>query len=201
MQRRPLERERATVILECEFRRPMFDDDYLERLRSRDEETAKHFDRYFRSLLRHRVWGKFTREREEELVDSAMAAAWENILNGEPRNSTRLTAYVTGICMNLAKLSLRPNLNNLRKYTDEVRIRDGKLSAEEILLERELSQDVRKVLTKLGRRDRGVLVDIFYHEKNRDEVCEKYRITREVLRLIVFRARQRFHSTWRIERQ
>ena len=35
----------------------IFDDGYLARLRNGDEETAKHFDRYFRRLLQDEVVG------------------------------------------------------------------------------------------------------------------------------------------------
>ena len=40
---------------------PVFDEGYLRRLRSGDEETAAHFNDYFRRLLRRWMWGKFNR--------------------------------------------------------------------------------------------------------------------------------------------
>jgi predicted RNA-binding protein YlqC (UPF0109 family) len=50
------------------------------------------------------------------------------------------------------------------------------------------------VLNSLARRDRNVLIDIFFHEVAVDRVCEKYGLTRQALRLIVFRARIKFQS-------
>ena len=78
-----------------------FDADYLTRLRAGDQETAKHFDSYFRRRLQVRVGGKFSWEREAELVQDIIAAALSKILRGEPRNAGCLAAYVFGICSNL----------------------------------------------------------------------------------------------------
>ena len=39
----------------------IFDENYLVRLRSGDEDTAKHFDSYFRRMLRIKLWAKYGR--------------------------------------------------------------------------------------------------------------------------------------------
>ena len=64
----------------------IFDANYLTRLRSGDEETAKHFDTYFRRMLRIKLWAKFGRTVQDDLMEDALAAALEKILNGEPRD-------------------------------------------------------------------------------------------------------------------
>jgi RNA polymerase sigma factor (sigma-70 family) len=183
-------------VISGEFARPVFDDSYLTRLRTGDEETAKHFDSYFRRLLRRWIWGKFTWEQAEELVDSAMAVAFEKIVEGQPRDAARLPAYVTGICLNLTRLALRSGVHCVSKDPEDIQIADRAPDAEERLLKREQAQEVRNVLKSLGTRDRGILVDLFFHEKKREEVCERYGVDRERLRLILFRARKRFQSGW-----
>jgi RNA polymerase sigma factor (sigma-70 family) len=175
---------------------PVFDDGYLMRLRAGDDETARHFNSYFRRLLRLKLWGKFTREREEELVDSVMAAAIDKVMQGQPRKSAHLPAYVAGICSNLTNRSLRRGLNVVGVDLDQMQVPDRANSAEANILLRERAQSVRSVLANLGQRDRGVLLDLFYHDAERDEVCRKYQVTRKTLRLILFRARQRFQAQW-----
>ena len=177
-----------------------FDEGYLKRLRSGDEETAAHFNDYFRRLLRRWVWGKFNREQEEELVDSAMTAAFEKIRQGQPREATRLAAYVTGICVNRMRLALRPSFNTHGQDPEKLHIQDQTRNPEEKLIENERAHEVREVLGTLGQRDRDVLVDLFYHEKDRAEVCEKHGVDRKTLRLILFRARKRFQNHWNVER-
>jgi RNA polymerase sigma factor (sigma-70 family) len=173
-----------------------FDEAYLTRLRNGDEETAKHFYTYFKNLLRRWLWGKFTREQEEELIDAAITAAYTKISAGQPRQPARLPAYVTGICVNLTRLALRPTFNQPGDDIEGVQIADVSRNAEDRLLAQEKAREVRKVLGTLTARDRQILSALFYQGKHRDEVCQAFAIDREQLRLILFRARKRFQENW-----
>jgi RNA polymerase sigma factor (sigma-70 family) len=176
---------------------PVFDDAYLERLRGGDDETAKHFDRYFRRLVRAKAWGKFNRQVEEELVDDVMAAAIENIMQGHPQEASRLPAYICGIFSNHMKRAMRPvRLNEAFVPFDLERVSDGAKTTELRMEEREKAQAVSKTLEALSRRDRQVLVDLFYNELSRKEVCGKHGVTGDQLRLILFYAIRRFQKKW-----
>ena len=63
-----------------------FDDDYLARLRSGDYQTAKHFNAYFRKLLRIKLCGAFRAEQIDDLIDEVMFVAITNILRGQLRD-------------------------------------------------------------------------------------------------------------------
>jgi len=174
-----------------------FDEAYLQRLRSGDDETARHFDRHFRRLLRAKVWGKFNRQREEDLVDDVMAAAIENIMQGKLSDASSLPAYVCGILTNSIKRALRtarPQSISIRFEVE--RIPDRAKSTELRLEERERAEAVTKTLSSLSQRDREVLVDLFYHELSRREVCDKHGVTGDQLRLILFYAVRRFQKKW-----
>jgi RNA polymerase sigma factor (sigma-70 family) len=171
----------------------IFDESYLLRLRAGDEETAKHFNDYFRRMLRIKLWAKYGRTVKNDLMDDVMAAALEKILNGEPRNPACLAAYVRGICANLAR---RPNASSKQSDINFELVSDHARSAEEDLISREKARAVRAVLTSLKSRDRLILVDLFYNDLHRDQVCLKYKVNREQLRLILFRARARFQKKW-----
>jgi RNA polymerase sigma factor (sigma-70 family) len=171
----------------------IFDDAYLARLRRGDEETAKHFDSYFRRILKVKLWVRFGHERQEELIDEVMVAAMEKIMSGEPRNAASLPAYVRGICANLARRP-SPATQDLDLLYD--RVPDRGPSPEQTLIAKEKAQIVQEVLGTLKARDRNGLVDLFYHELDRDEVCTKHGVSREQLRLLLFRARKRFQERW-----
>jgi len=79
-----------------------FSADYLDRLRSGDDETLQHFNDYFRRLLRLKFWGRFNREQGEELANRVIAAATGKIDQGEPGDASRLPAYVFRISVALA---------------------------------------------------------------------------------------------------
>jgi RNA polymerase sigma factor (sigma-70 family) len=191
---------RASLMESPKFRPPhaaqsclIFDQGYLARLRSGDEETAKHFNSYFRRVLRIKLWAKFCRQRQDDLIDEVMAAAMQKILSGEPRDATCLAAYVRGICANLTK---KPNPTNHGVDLNFEQLSDRTPSAEERLLAEERARTVRAVLVTLKPRDHDTLVDLFYNDLTRNEVCEKYGVSREQLRLVLFRARTRFQEKW-----
>jgi hypothetical protein len=111
--------------------------------------TARHFDRHFRRLLHAKLWRKFTAQREQELIEDVLGVAVENILRGEPKDATRLPAYVCGICSNLTKKEMRPRPNG-NPDIDIDRLSDPGETAEERLLERETAKAVADVLETLS---------------------------------------------------
>jgi RNA polymerase sigma factor (sigma-70 family) len=174
-----------------------FDEVYLQRLRSGDDETARHFDRHFRRLLRAKVWGKFDRQREEDLVDDVMAAAIENIMLGRLSDASCLPSYICGILSNSIKRTLRTaRPQSIYRRFDVDCIPDGAKTTELRLEESERAEAVTTTLSSLSRRDREVLVDLFYHELSRKEVCNKHGVTNDQLRLILFYAVRRFQKKW-----
>jgi RNA polymerase sigma factor (sigma-70 family) len=176
---------------------PLFDAAYLQRLRNGDDETAKHFDCNFRRLIRARVRGRFNQQLQQDLVDDVMATAVENIMRGAPRDAARLPGYIFGILSNSTKKALRPT----RRGCDFVqldfdRLSDGAETTDRRIEEREEAEAVSKTLRTLSDRDREVLVDLYYLELSRPEVCEKHRVTHGQLRLILFYAIRRFQKKW-----
>ena len=86
----------------CERQPVSFGEDYLARLRSGDDEVLKHFNDHFRRLIRLKFWGQFSSERAEQLANDVMAAVQEKIVAGAPDVTSRLPAYIFGICATLA---------------------------------------------------------------------------------------------------
>jgi RNA polymerase sigma factor (sigma-70 family) len=173
-----------------------FDEGYLARLRNGDDETAKHFDRHFRRLVRLKLWHRFNGDRAQSLIDDCMAVALENVLRGEPKDATRLSAYVCGICSNLVKKEMRPRPARQCVDLDIERLSDPGETIEEKLLAHERAKAVREVLDMLSVRDRNLLTEMFYNDLSRDEICAKYGLTRAQLRVALFHARCRFQRTW-----
>ena len=99
-----------------------FGEDYLARLRSGDDEILKHFNDHFRRLIRLKFWGQFSSERAEELANDVMTAVREKIVDGAPEVTSRLPAYIFGICATLAnKQTANPpaDAHNERRVTPE----------------------------------------------------------------------------------
>jgi RNA polymerase sigma factor (sigma-70 family) len=175
-----------------------FDDAYLARLRNNDEKTARHFHKHFRKAVGSMLFGKFYRQREEDLAEDVMAAVIERVIAGEPRDGAMLPAYVRGVCLNF----IRKEIDRIRSRPErgdvdfDKQIGNGK-TPEETLRAQELAKAVWDVLATLRIRYRNILIDVFYHELDREEVRRKYGKTPEQMRLILFHARRRFQKEWR----
>jgi RNA polymerase sigma factor (sigma-70 family) len=175
-----------------------FDEDYLARLRKGDYETAQHFHEYFRKRLRIMLCGAFGTQVINDLIDEVMFVAIANIMRGEPRDPARLPQYVRGVCKNLKNRTIRNKPKDGSEDIDFDRISGSERTAEEQLQRQETARDVQAVLKKLSERDRNILIDLFFNELTREEVCAKYApMSREQLRMILFHARERFQGKWR----
>jgi RNA polymerase sigma-70 factor (ECF subfamily) len=61
-----------------------------------------------------------------------------------------------------------------------------------IVADKQAAQKIQKVIDQLPERDRRVLRAIFFEERDKDEVCRELGITRDNLRLLLHRAKQKF---------
>jgi RNA polymerase sigma factor (sigma-70 family) len=93
-------------------------------------------------------------------------------------------------------LALRTAFERKGEPIDGLNLSDPAPNPETQALSAERAEQVRTVLESLGSRDRAILVDLFFHEQRREEVCARYGVDRAALRMILFRARKRFQDSW-----
>jgi len=67
-------------------------------------------------------------------------------------------------------------------------------SALSLLESKDTKRVVRQILNELTERDRRLLQSVLLEERDKDEVCAEFGITREYLRVLVHRAKQSFKS-------
>jgi RNA polymerase sigma-70 factor (ECF subfamily) len=68
-------------------------------------------------------------------------------------------------------------------------------SALSLLEAKDTERVVRQILNQLPERDRRLL-QLLLEERNKDEVCAEFGITREYLRVLLHRAKQSFKSCY-----
>jgi len=66
--------------------------------------------------------------------------------------------------------------------------------AHSALVARESQVQVRRVLEGLPSKDRELLREIFFLEKDKDEICRERGVDREYLRVLLHRAKTRFRE-------
>jgi RNA polymerase sigma-70 factor (ECF subfamily) len=79
---------------------------------------------------------------------------------------------------------------------------------DEMLVNRQTNEQVRRILAQLPEKDRQLLRALFMEEKDKDEVCRQFGVNRSYLRVLLHRAKQTFRvyyaksetgGQWRLE--
>ena len=71
-------------------------------------------------------------------------------------------------------------------------IPDKVLDLEGMLVTKQSSERVRRILDGMARRDRDLLRAIFLEEKDKDVVCREFGVDRDYLRVLLHRAKDKF---------
>jgi len=56
---------------------------------------------------------------------------------------------------------------------------------------------IREILDQMPERDRRLLREVFLEERDKDEVCRDFGVSREYLRVLLHRAKESFKSLYR----
>ncbi len=175
-----------------------FDREYLQLLREGDPEVEKHFAAYFGELiylkLRRRVHSRQLLEdiRQETLCRVLRAVREKDSIE----NPRKFGAFVSGVCHYVA---IELGRNERRYEPAEVDAREPFDIGQDLdapLVHEQRKRLVRKVLSELDKRDRGLLRAIFLDEREPAEVCLQFRVDQDYLRVLIFRAKARFRAAY-----
>lgn len=173
-----------------------FDASYVEKLQSGDPQTEAHFVDYFSELIRLKLRSRLSsREaiedvRQETFVRVLIILRTDNGL----KQPDRLGAFVNSVCNHVllehyrSKNKADSPIDNDAQQTFINRTP----SALSLLETEDTERVVRQILEQLPPRDRQLLQSVLLDERNKDEVCVEFGISREYLRVLLHRAKQSF---------
>jgi RNA polymerase sigma factor (sigma-70 family) len=111
-------------------------------------------------------------------------------------DATKLGAFVLAVCRNVsAELIRSENRYEPAERDFENRV-DTKQDTDAFLIDEQRRRQVKKILDKLGERDRKLLRAVFLEELSSAEVCRRFDIQPDYLRVLVFRAKARFRQEY-----
>ena len=175
-----------------------FNESYLEQLCSGDFRTESHFVTYFSELiqlkLRSRVNSPHTVEDLRQETFARVFAALRS--EGRLRQPERLGAFVNSVCNNVLLEHYRSQKRATGTIDDETEatVASREPSALSLLEAKDTERVVRQILNELTERDRRLLQAVLLDERDKDEVCAEFGISREYLRVLLHRAKQSFKS-------
>ena len=171
-----------------------FDKAYVERLRDGDPPTEHHFVTYFEHLLRIKLRSRMlTSDKVEDLRQETFIRVIAALRReGGVRQPERFGAFVNSICNNVLLEYYRTSARNQPMEDSHLEIPDKVLDLEGMLVTKQSSERVRRILDGMPRRDRDLLRAIFLEEKDKDAVCREFGVDRDYLRVLLHRAKDKF---------
>jgi RNA polymerase sigma-70 factor (ECF subfamily) len=173
-----------------------FDNEYLSRLRNGDAETENHFVSHFSNVIRLSMRYRL---RSWELIEDIRQETFLRVLNFVRSDRTldrpeRLGAYVHSVCINVMMELLRASTRHPPIPEEAQNLADGRASSETGVVTRERKELVRNILSTLSESDQSILRAVFLEEADKDEICKRFQVDRDYLRVLVHRAKNRFRS-------
>jgi len=177
-----------------------FDKSYVDRLRDGEPSTEQHFVAYFGQILGIMLCARYL---SPERVDDVRQETFARVLatlrrDGGIRQPERFGPFVNAICKNVLRENMRHLYRDQALQLDQMESPDPNkiVDLERELISQETKEKVRRILAEMKPRDRELLHALFLEEKDKDEICREFGVEREYLRVLLYRARVRFRSTF-----
>jgi RNA polymerase sigma-70 factor, ECF subfamily len=167
---------------------------YIAGLHERDPEIESHFVAYFKMPL----WLKARRQlratdRAEEAVQETLLRAFRYFRSGKSLEfPERLAAFVHSICHNVTLEMIRANDRYRQAPENSPDPEDPRIDVELEIVTGERQRLVHEVLAQLPDKDRELLQLAAIEEMDKEALCARYGVSPEYMRVLLFRARQRF---------
>lgn len=179
-----------------------FDRAYLERLRAGDTATEEHFVSYFSELLSIKLRA---RRLGPDLVQELRQETFRRVLTalraeGGIRQEERFGAFVNSVCTNVLREHYRDSARGDARVRDPLDAPDKTMDLESFLVTEETRRLAREIVAELPPKDARLLRAIFLEEKDKSSVCREFGVDQDYLRVLLFRAKERFKARYR-ERQ
>jgi RNA polymerase sigma factor (sigma-70 family) len=172
----------------------LFDESYLAALRAENPDVQNHLISCFSTPVRIKLRARL---RSPELVDDAFQETFLRIFSyfraGKTLNNpASLPGFVHGMSHNIALEFLRAHTRQDQLPEHHQGPVDSSLDPQRQMVTEERKAMVRRLLKELPEKDGRLLQRVFLDEEDKDTVCREFHVDRGYLRMLLFRARQRF---------
>jgi RNA polymerase sigma-70 factor, ECF subfamily len=176
-----------------------FDALYLQRLRSGDPWTERHFFEYFSALIDLKLRRRLRSPSAiEDVRQETFARTWAALRSERGiRQPERLGAFVNSVCNNVLLEHYRQSSKENCSCDDFIiNIADPTTSVFDTISNREMRERVRDILKSLSEKDHFLLEGIFLKELDKDEICQHVGVNREYLRVLLYRCKKSFKKVF-----
>jgi RNA polymerase sigma-70 factor (ECF subfamily) len=175
-----------------------FDAEYVQRLTNGDAVAENHFAFYFGELLYLKLRARL---RSRQLIEDVRQETLLRVLQtlrrkGGVEHPERFGAFVNAVCNNVLLEFCRSERRHdaLEDQTHEPA--DPHVDLDEPLVDFDRKRQVQAALSDLPEKDRNLLRSIFLEETDKSEICRRYRVEGDYLRVLLHRAKARFRRAY-----
>jgi|SRR5215212_5174156 len=171
-----------------------FDDLYVRRLKEHDRDTEDHFAKYFRGVLLAALHGRLPPQDIDDFIQDVLVKVLSKV--GDLREGEKLGAFVLGFCRNGLREWYRRKSPTEQLNERHLPIPD-KVNLEEELLRKEAVAAVYQMLSEMRGSREAKILGATLAGVDRDEVCLRFDVSPEYLRVILHRATKKFMVLFR----
>jgi len=171
-----------------------FDQDYLRRLASRDAAVEHHFSSYFGDLLLLKLRARIrSPQLVEDIRQETLLRVLQIVGRAGVKHPERFGAFVSAVCNNVTMELIRRETRH-QGSASEFEPADDRVDLQLPLVTQQRRQQVDSILQDLPELDRELLRMFFLEECDKGEICKRFKVGEEYLRLLLHRAKLRFRS-------
>jgi RNA polymerase sigma-70 factor (ECF subfamily) len=166
---------------------------YIQSLQQGDPSTEEHFVAHFSPILLRKLRSKL---RSTDMAHDLRQETFLRVLtvlrsDHGVRSPERFEVFVLGVCKNVLREACRRE-KPLMQMPPEFDLASAAPSPYACALAGETENYVSKVLSRLAPHGREILQAALLEEQSREEICLRFGIDRNRLRLLIHRARKKF---------
>ncbi len=175
-----------------------FDAEYLRLLKDRDPVTQAHFVSYFTPRLQMKLrYRGFASPTLEDVSQETFYRVLNAVEGGTVLYPEKFGAYLNAVCDKVILEKYREFARNQHLDLDGIDVPDNGANLEAVILRREKKKIVAEVLADLSPKKRNLLRALIYEQLDREQMCARFGVNSDYLRVLLFRAKEDFAALLR----
>jgi RNA polymerase sigma-70 factor (ECF subfamily) len=168
-----------------------FNATYIHSLRQGDPCTEEHFVSHFSPILLRKLRKHL---RCQELAHDLRQETFLRVLtvlrsDHHIREPEHFEYFVLGVCNNVLHETYRQQ-KNVVSLDPEIEMASNEPGPDTCAMAAETADRIQRMLSRLSPRVRAILKAAFLEERDRDDICVKFGVNRNHLRLLICRAKK-----------
>jgi RNA polymerase sigma factor (sigma-70 family) len=175
----------------------IFNEEYLQRLRDHDPLTEAHFYCQFRSRLKVKLGGRGLQDSDiRDIIQETFMRTLNAVHEHKIESPQALGGYVSGVCDNILYEKYNDRARS-HVNVDAVDIPDEGEELEDRVYREERRKLVEMVLQDLRSKDRELLRARIIDQLSYDEMCVRFKVSANNIRVLLHRATKKFADACR----